>query len=384
MTALPLIHLPGSDLLSIQLQSLVLVTLAVIVLAYKPYFDVLWQNLCGTKPLLKVGLLLFVLLATLSSLLTHTQPLPQTLLGSYPEYIGLFQWLSLLVLGFFVCNQIKQLKNSLAIPAVVSLIVLLSIISDRSLIVSNFQLSGLLFQATSFAIYACFGLAFLLGDFQSHYTKRPRLTILCFVVLTVGVILAQSRIGLFAYALICAVTVLTKPHVIKTLLLASAAVALLVINFLSPNLLTRYRNEDVANGLQYRRSIYATSIREIVSKHSVIGNGAGAQPVYLNQQKDVPADIAKSLGIGLRFASAHDLLIDIGLMFGLVPGVLAILAIIRALYSSWQAFRQKEASLALAFLVLLFAAVINVPSLTLTPLFILLLIAGLTHYAQHS
>ncbi len=386
VAALPLLHIPGSTLVSIQLQSLVLVILGLIVVVYKPYFDVLGGNLRATSLAVKVGLALFIGLAIVSSLLTHGQPLPQTLLGSYPEYIGLLQWLSILILGFFVQGQLSQVKNSFTLPLLASLIVLISIFSDRALIFSDFQLSGLLFQATSLAMYACFGFAFLLGNFPTYYKKRPLLSIMCFVILTFGVLLAQSRIGLFAYALICALTLVTKPHVVKTILLALSAIALIFISLLSPHLITRYQNEDVAHGLQYRKAMYATSIHEIADKHLLIGNGGGVHPVYLNQQKDVPADIAKDLDIGLRFASAHDLLIDIGLMFGLIPCLTIVLAIIWAIRNYLQAFFQhREVAMILAFLVLLLAVFVNVPSLTLTPLFVLFLIAGLRkQYARRN
>ena len=245
------------------------------------------------------------------------------------------------------------------------------------------QLSGLLFQATNLALYAWFGLALLLGNFQVHYKKRPWLSVLCFAVLTTGVFLAQSRIGLFAYALICAVTLITRPHMIKTMILALSAMVLITINLLSPNLLSRYQNEDVAHGIEYRKAIYATSIREIVDRHILIGNGAGAHPVYLNQQKEVPADIAKDLRIGLRFASAHDLLVDVGLMYGLVPCLIVVLAIIWAIRNYWHAFSlHGEISIGLAFLVLLTGTLVNVLSLIITPLFVLFLIAGLNK--QHA
>lgn len=383
VTALPLIHVPGNALVSIQLQSLSLVMLGVIVMAHKPFFDVLWTNLRALGLASKIGLALFVTLAGISSFLSHVQPLAQTLLGGIPEYIGLAQWFSFIILGFIAQDQFKNIKNSFAIPLIVSIVVLLSIFSDRALLFTDFQLSGLLFQATSLALYACLGTAFLLGNFTRHYKKRPILTIACLAVLTTGVFLAQSRIGLFAYALMCAVSLSIKPTRIKTLILGLTAMLMIIAHLVSPHFSSRYQSEAVSNGLQYRRSIYTTSIREIGHKHLIIGNGAGAHPEYLNQQKEVPADIANDLHTGLRFASAHDLLIDIGLMFGLIPCLAAILAILCVSCRYLVVIRYAEVPLTLAFFVLLFGVLINVPSLTLTPLFIIFLIAGLSTQHAH-
>lgn len=386
VAALPLVHIAGSALVSIQLQSLVLVVLGLTVVCYKPYFTVLCRNLRTANLAVKAGLALFAGSAIVSSLSANGQPLPQTLLGSFPEYLGLLQWLSIVILGFFMQGQLNQAKNNLTIPLLTSAVVIISIVSDRALISGDFQLSGLLFQATSLAMYACFGLAFLLGNFSMYYKRWPLLSILCFVTFTIGVLLAQSRIGLFAYAIISALSLISKPNLARTIALGLSAIAVIILSSFSPHLVTRYQNEDVAHGLQYRKVIYSTSIREIVDKHILIGNGAGVHPVYLNQQKDVPADIAKDLHIGLRFASAHNLLIDIGLMFGLIPCLTALMAIIWALRNYWHTFfKQAEIEIVLAFLVLLLDILFNVPSLSLTPLFVLFLISGLgSQYSRRS
>ena len=376
---MPLIHVPGNPLVSLQLQSLLLVVLGLIVLAYKPYLDSLIHNIKACNLISRVCLTVFLLGAIASSLLAHNHLLPQTLLGGIPEYFGLAQWLSCIVLGFFIRSRLNHISSSFSITVIVSLIVLISIFAERNLITSDFQLSGLLFQATSLAMYACFGLAFLIGNFSTHFKNNPLLTSLIFIILTGGVILAQSRIGLFSYALICAVSVINRPNRSKTVLLGIGVAFMLALSIASPQLTTRYRNEDVKQGLQYRRMIYATSTRELVEKHRILGNGAGVHPVYLNQQKEVPADIAKDLNIGLRFASAHDLLLDIGLMFGVLPLLIALIAIVCSIYHySKNMSRSSNISLRLAFFVLLLVSFINVPSLVLTPLFIIFLISGLS------
>ena len=364
--------------MSLQIQSLFLAALGIFLVAYPPFLKDCWRSLLGLPIAARVGLGLFGSFAAASTAFSQQLPFLDGLFGTYPGYFGLLQWLACFMLALFLGPQLAQLIKSRAVACCLALVMIVSIIGDHVILSGGFRLSGMLLQATSMGIYGSLSLAVaLVGIDTAKGNIRARYMALAGLAITT-VFLTQSRAALLALALIGAMSLLQNYDKYKTMFLGIMTLFMIMASILAPSYVSRYQHERVGVGTAYRQEIYKVGLKEIRHKHLVIGSGADSHPSYLNDGKQVPEDIALDLRVGYRFSSAHDIFIDIGTMFGALPMLLAVAAVVwtGAIFAI-HAIRQKpDYFLLTVFVPLLINSLLNVPMAALTCLFIVLTVAG--------
>jgi hypothetical protein len=138
---------------------------------------------------------------------------------------------------------------------------------------------------------------------------------------------------------------------------------------LMPNGLARYGTQSVQRSVEYRTHLYSVAVPDIASRHVLWGAGAASTPEGINEIGEVPDDIALSLQSGQKFASHHDLLLDVAQRFGLVCAALFV-AVQTAWLRGWRHIAPQDRWYAVAWGVLALNAFVNVPSLELTLLLV--------------
>lgn len=383
IAALPLITIPANLGTSKIIRWAILVTVA-------SYIATMF--VCSLKkrqplrpPSSTVGILLTAALALLMviSTLGGVESWSVKLIGWDMELLGLASWLSFIVLAVALRKDVTKTLLSPMLMFVVGLVITVSMLISLPYFIDGFRAQGLLFQATSFALYACVGL--VIATWQLLYGKPDRATQLSAVAVAtlsfLAIIFCQSRAGQAAALVVLLVYMISvvKKSYVKTYALLGVMVGLILIPLLFSSYFMRFQGEQLVSGVAYRLDIYKLSAEEVVSKHPLLGLGAGGIPENINSRETVSYGILETLDRGYIFLSAHDIFLDMALMFGLVVATIFLLFILRACYLLLIIDTTPERLLITGvFIVLLINGLLNTPSLELTSLLFIVLGAVLS------
>lgn len=297
------------------------------------------------------------------------------LIGYKPEFMGLLAWLIFASLGLLFSKSLKHQLLSGSVLVVAFLSLAGSFVYNWWGIVNGLRMSGLMFQPTTFAMYA---LVVLIICLHHLYFAQPKWrTVLAGVtaaLAAVAIALTQSRVGYVSAVLVLAVWLLRhyRQRLVVSVLLAGLIVAFGLLPRLNYQYFERFYAQSVSRGVSYRLDLYKTSARDLAAHNLVIGSGPSSLPRAINDPNQVPDEIATTLKLGYSFVSTHDLYFDLAYYFGLLVmmafGGLSLLA-------AWQGWRQLHQNevLLLIFAVLVLNALLNVPSLELTSLYIVIM-----------
>lgn len=366
---LPLLYVPGSPMLSVAARWGLLVAVVLIVGMSHDLRRAAIREFRSLNKLSGFLLVLFVTAAVVSTVLGK-QSVATRLIGWSGEALGLFTWLSFIVVAVALRSHVRSFIESRLCLLISGLVCALSLLADARLIAHGFRVSGLLIIATSTAIYAALTLG--IAVWHGLFVKR-NLPIAATVaaVSTVTLVLCQSRIAQFSAIVVC---VLYAVHLIRQRKILGFVPLLLVLLLLVIPLFggvyfTRMRGEQVASGLAYRGDIYRLTMHEIAHEHAVYGLGASGVPQEINNRTTAPPGILESLNQNFVFLSAHDLFLDAALCFGLVGGLSLVVLVLQASYTLLIAELTPQLLLmAGVFFSLLANALCNVPSIELTSL----------------
>jgi phage shock protein PspC (stress-responsive transcriptional regulator) len=166
----------------------------------------------------------------------------------------------------------------------------------------------------------------------------------------------------------------------RTLSIAAVVLACMIsaLSVVNTDYFARLHATSVEKGVSYRMNIYRMATGEILDRNIVIGSGPGVLPTDLNNIDMAPEDIAKTLDEGLIFISAHDLLLDFALYFGLIAASLLFLLFVWALFGvpgGVGNFGITTPYVRLYFIVLLMNAAYN----TISPEILVLTIVTMLH-----
>ncbi|MFZ1484078.1 MAG: O-antigen ligase family protein [Candidatus Saccharimonadales bacterium] len=289
--------------------------------------------------------------------------------------MGLFVWVSFIVLGIVFMDRAKELLTSRATLVLVLAIVLVSLYISMSQLRLELRLQGLLFQATTMGMFSV--IAFVIGLYNLNRSIDVRGKALAATLLVASfsaVVLSQSRISYIAISLLCSAVAFLAWYKNRTLVVVSlAAVAtILCLPWVFPNYFERFHAASIQSGTEYRVDLYAISGGDLLRNNILIGNGPSSLPSSINNTNVVPEAIKKSLQSGDVFLSTHNLFFDFAYYFGLVSCFALVMMSCLALFYG---YRAKEYFLVGIFLALLANALTNVPSLELTSLYFVLLFA---------
>ena len=385
--ASPLLYIPGYLELSIKLRFLVLLSLSLAVLATVPLRQKLAKNYRHLPKALRIFVVVTTSMMALSVL--RQSDYLTVAIGNPPEFLGLLAWLSFIVLALTWMDDVDRLllgKTSLGIGIAA---MVASLYFGLFYIGLGLRLPGILLQATSMGMYASM---FCLISFYglARATRRNDS-----IVATLGVIgsvtvllLSQSRIGYLTLIIVLAAyAALTVRKRFQVAVLAVSIVVLVgLVPRLFPSYFERFGSASIDRGVSYRLDLYRTTLPDVLRHNSIIGNGPSSLPTAINNQNTVPEPIKRSLQTGELFASTHDLYFDVAYFFGGLAALALLGASGYALFVGWRIRDLQIDTLRLIFITLIINACFNVPSLTLTSLYFVVLFGLLatTHKPKRS
>jgi O-antigen ligase len=236
--------------------------------------------------------------------------------------------------------------------------------------------SGLLFVATSTAIYAALILAISL--WHVLFVRKQRIlaaAVMCISLVTL--LLCQSRAAQFAALVISLLygLYLLRQKKLVALVPALVFLSLTVIPLVGGSYFARMRGEQIQSGLAYRGDVYRLSAKEVLQSHPVTGLGPSGVPVAINTRDHAPPGIIETLNQNYVFLSAHDVFLDTALYFGLIAGVAFLVLVLLAGFN-WLLGPLTADQLLLGgvFFTVLANGLLNVPSVELTSLLFLMVI----------
>lgn len=319
----PIILLPGDPPGTRLLRSLWLVLVASLLLVYprsRAHMSEAWQ---GLHPWLKAALLVAGCATAASTVTWLSAHNTEYLAGIAPEplYLGPLQLAAIVLMAIYLWRDAYPLLFSRLTLAVMGAVLAVSLVYEFPYVLAGERALGLVGQSTSLAAYA--SVVILLALLRKTI-GWPEWFVAGLAAITLG--LAASRLGLLVLVVLVAVYVWRPAHNTRLWLVAFLAVGA-VGTLLATGGISRLGAQRVIDGVTYRSEVYAVSLEEVVREHLFVGSGPGQLPAYLNDERHVPDDVARTLATGLRFASAHNVFLDISLQYGAVAAA-SLLAVV--------------------------------------------------------
>lgn len=340
------------------------------------------HNLQALNRNTKLALLVMTALMSLSTLLSAEQ-LGPSVFGFAPEYIGLATWGVFVLIGITLADKFEQYVLSRPAFLLTNSILLIGLVYNKFYIYYGLRVTGLIFQSTTMAMYAAVCLAIgLYGLSRSNRSdKLARVeSIACIVLSGVTIIFTQSRVGYVALVFVLFGWAMhrmrRKP--LGVLIVALAMVGLSSLPHVFDDYFTRFSATNIDRGTSYRIDLYKISGSDLVKNNALLGNGAGSLPVAINNKDMVPEEIARTLNEDNLFVSTHDMYLDFAHQFGVLASILLVALSVYA-YAKNLLNRTNGLTLVI-FSVLVLNALLNVPSLELTPLYFVVLFALLVSH----
>lgn len=385
ITALPLVSGSATSGLTGSLRLFYIILLALIAVAY---FGKSIVNTVRRLPLIiSASLLLFVIVSIISSLHAGGMGNPTTLLGTATTQFGIGLWICFLLIALGTASVVRQAVFNPIVLYIALAVGIGSLIVGRFDLLNGLRLGGLLYQPTSMAIYACLTIIIACMTLLRQCSLTHGIAAwLVLMVHTTIVIVTQSRIGWLCLLIILAVNgwLFAKKQLSISVFACCTLTLIMALPIIFPNYFSRYRQESVAHGSSYRLELFETAGKDILRHNMLLGNGTRALPADLNNRRAVPEDIARTLDQGNIFLSAHNLFIDLAYYFGILATITLLIIMTYGIrtFVTLQSFSSESLNYLLLFGVLLMNALVNVPTLELTPLFFIVLF-GLFAPALH-
>lgn len=376
LIGLPLFFIPSNIDLSYALRTGILITLTLCVLVYAPLRRRMLSNFLRLSKIQQMAVMVMAVMVVTCSLLSHASRLI-TVLGYRSDYLGLPFWLSCGILALTIGASFWQHLKSASAAYIVSASSLLALLTySYSYSWLTDRLGGVFFLATNSGVWASIGIILTYEFFIISTKTRDRIKWLALCLLNaVPVILSESRIA-FIICILYLILVIVRRNMapmLKIPLLIGGLISVGVLRILNSLQTTP---QDITSSMAYRLDLYRTTLP--ITTHHIVGVGPSAGDTVINSIPHLPAALAKTLKSGYVFLYAHNLLIDIGLMFGFIC-MLALLYIIAAFSIKLLSLRTHPMFwlMATISLALLANAMVNVPNNVLTCLLFVAIFAVL-------
>lgn len=375
---IPFAYVPGDILSTRQLRLYLLLLGAVIAVVVPSTRKAMLVTISQLSTFARVALSIFGLGVLLSVVLsTFTKA---SFMGTQPEYIGLGMWLAAVTIGLAVASRLYRLLESPVLATLGACMLALSLLMDFSAVRYGIRLDGLALQASTMGILAAIFGVIALAQLRVKKGKLEQsIAITLYILSLTTLILTQSRMTTLAFCIVAILFLIWRQH--RSQLSTMAAILGVVLSIgipvAAPSYFSRYEAQDVADGSSYRMSLYRLTAKESVQKHLVYGGGGGTVPQSINDVYDAPPDIQQSLKQHVAFLSSHNMYLDVALSFGVIVA-LALVALTAHAFARLSFARDGWVLLAILLLVTT-NALLNVPSLELTPFFFIVLFASLVY-----
>lgn len=319
-----------------------------------------------------LGILILILVLTISSLIFSKEPIATLMIGTPPVYLGLLSWLAMIIFAIEIRKKVASYLISNMSITIMTAVIVISIFVDRHSLAEGLRLSGLITQSTSMAIYATLvSLVALYKVYSSKLDKKSlKISLLAIAVSIVAIILTQSRIGYLSLALGSGILGLIYANrSIKYLFASLFIVTLLPMAVISQsNYLNRIQASSIDVGMEYRMSLYTSSAKDLLNNNLVIGNGAGSLPSIINDPYRAPEDILHTLNDSYVFSSTHNTFLDLAYYFGIIFALIIFLIVSISITRGALSKNKEIYWLSILAMVLLLNAFFNVPSFELLSL----------------
>ena len=324
--ALPLVYIPGHHIYARGLRISFVIFIAIASCLMPILYREVVKNFGRMHPIAQRILIIIIGLMCLSILFSKLD-FGLLLFGREPDYLGILGWLSIVMFGLLLADNLNRLLFSQAVQRIVGAVLIISLVMGSAAVIGGYRMPGLMMQATTMGMYAVLALIVSLHQFIAK-AKSPmqKYESLIVVLLSItSVIFTQSRISYLALVLVLtyfAYKYVNRRAIVFVMITVSCVVS--IIALISTEYFSRLEVASVGRGVTYRMHIYQTVAGEALKHNIIVGNGPGVLPIYLNNVDFVPEDIAKTLNEGLIFISAHDLFLDFALYFGVVAALLLL------------------------------------------------------------
>lgn len=375
LLSLPLILIPTNIDLSYALRSGLIITFALLCALYSPLRQHMVSNFMHLSRLQRLSVSILGIAMLVSSVVSKTNGFT-TIFGYRSDYLGLLLWLSCGVLALTIGAALwRQLKsNTAAYIVTVSSALSIATYSYSYSWVTD-RLGGVFFLATNSGIWASIGiiLSYELFVKSSRRKNQAKWLLLC-AINFVPLVLSESRVSFLVVLIFMVVILFRRVRVLsKVPLIVAGCFSVLTIHLLGSIQTT---SQDIIASTGYRIDLYQATL--LLIPHHIIGVGPSAGDTIINSAPHLSPELVKTLKSGYVFLYAHNLVIDVGLMFGLVA-LFALLFLLVACFLKLIALhKHPDFWLMLMTCITLFAnAMVNVPNNVLSCLFFVALIAVL-------
>lgn len=317
---------------------------------------------------------------SISGLISSDTQLSISFTGAPPIYLGLIAWASILISAVYFRKVFTEYMTSTLSILILGLVMAASLIIDWHNISTGIRVSGIIAQSTTLAMYAVISCAIVLYRLitNSHASKFTNSLLITVLVLSIStVILSHSRIGYISLLITLGIFGFRFASKIKIIFLVTALMIFIASAFLiiQKNTFYRFQANNLNNGITYRTSLYFISAKDVIKNYFLIGKGPGHLPVAINDKNKVPEDLVDTLSQGIIFSSTHNLFLDMAYFFGLIITSLVFFSSIYYLVIGLINKNDNIFILSLIFFVLVLNALFNVPSIELTSMYFVALVA---------
>lgn len=337
------------------------------------------DNLRKLDTVTRICLGVFVVTGLASCVKRLHDPL-NTIVGSSPDYLGLLTWIVFLIIGILFAKTIRQKLFSPGALAIGCVILIISLLFDTFYIKHGLRVAGVFFQPTTMGMYATLVAVLSYRQLVQKIIWMRILGSTTLLLATSVVILSQSRVA-YLLLLLASAALASKylrKHVRLLWVPLSIIILLAVIPILHLDYFSRLQADSIDRGTVYRLDLYKVAGRDVLEHNVLLGNGANTLPRAINDQNQVPEEIAQSLDLGYTFASSHNLFFDLSYYFGIINAVSVVYLLYRSFKNNRLLAKDIRIEYILVLTVLAANASVNIPSLELTSLLFLTLFGLLT------
>ncbi len=304
---------------------------------------------------------LFVASLVLSAFLSET-----TLLNSFfGDGLGVI----LAVICASLLGPVKLKERHVdAFMRMMAVLALASLLINIGTIFNGDRLTGVVNQSNLLAILL--GAGVLVGVFTNYHRKTAISTASLFLIIAT-LTLTGTRAVILPIFIILAVKGLIELHSHKAIRSGGkniqyrdstivVALVVLLLCLFTPSSGRVTDQGDLKFGFSYRYNLLEQSFK-LTEIMPVWGYGANSISTVFNKYFELPADISKTYDEGYFIESSHNILADILLQYGWLPGVFYVLIILLTSYAAIKISKNKDSYLPIAlFLFLLLQKLLTV------------------------
>lgn len=287
---------------------LVLSLLVALIIFGKKYLKAFKDNIKNLPLALKVVLVLMVILAGLSFIMSEGLS-GRKLFGSHNDYFGLYTWLLLFIAGIFYSDIFRQIiSKRFTYLAVVGLVGFSLLIDINNLV----NLTGLYSNTFSLGLIAS-----VLMVLSFYDNLKPRK--IGIILSLAAVLLSFDVINISIYSCLLIYFVYKSGYLGKYLKSVVCALALTLLIFVNiPNNLSLLLQNRFDLFIRDQQSNYALTGKKTINNGLFVGTRLGEKSLGKTGVVAVPRDISTTLKVSNKYSYTNSLWLNLFRYFGII------------------------------------------------------------------